>query len=78
MVQQASVEFRKAVFFEFGAVSPQMASLVAELVGFNPELVMPQLAAHLEQQQQRYQQQAAAAAAAAKPTPGQQQQQAEP
>lgn len=30
-----------------GAVSPQLAALAAELLGFNPDLVMPELARQL-------------------------------
>ncbi|KAI3435813.1 hypothetical protein D9Q98_001871 [Chlorella vulgaris] len=45
--KQTSLEFRKAIFFEFGEVSPDLAALAAELLGFDPQLVMPVL---LEQQ----------------------------
>jgi len=60
VVKQTSLEFRKAVFLEFGSFSPQLAALVAEILGFNPELVMPVL---LQQQQQAAAAQAAADAA---------------
>jgi hypothetical protein len=60
VVKQTGLEFRKSLFFEFGAVSPQLASLVAEMLGFDPALVMPQLQAAAEQQQRRQEQQAAA------------------
>lgn len=43
IAKQTSVEFRKSIFFEFGAVSPDLAALAAELLGFNPDLVMPVL-----------------------------------
>ncbi len=39
----------QSIFLEFGAVSFDLAALVAEMLGFNPELVMPFLR---EQQQQ--------------------------
>lgn len=59
VVKQTGLEFRKSLFFEFGAVSPQLAALVAEMLGFDPALVMPQLEAATAAEQQ---QQAAAAA----------------
>ncbi|KAL4429558.1 hypothetical protein ABPG77_008607 [Micractinium sp. CCAP 211/92] len=49
VVKQTTLEFRKSIFLEFGAVSFDLAALVAEMLGFNPELVMPFLR---EQQQQ--------------------------
>ncbi|PSC68311.1 hypothetical protein C2E20_8034 [Micractinium conductrix] len=47
VVKQTSLLFRKAIFLEIGAVSPQLAALAAELLGFNPDLVMPELARQL-------------------------------
>lgn len=44
VVKQTSLEFRRAIFMEFGAVSPALAALVAEQLGFDPALVMPELA----------------------------------
>ena len=33
----------QALFFTYGVMEPSTASLVAEMLGFNPDLVMPQL-----------------------------------
>lgn len=33
----------QALFFTYGGMEPSTASLVAEMLGFNPDLVMPQL-----------------------------------
>lgn len=52
VVKQTSLEVRKKIFLEFGAVSPPLAALVAELVGFDPSLVMPELARQQDKQRQ--------------------------
>ena len=33
----------QALFYMYGGMEPDTASLVAEMLGFNPDLVMPQL-----------------------------------
>lgn len=43
VMQSTTLEFRKAVFFTAGKIDLALASVIAEMVGFNPELVMPQL-----------------------------------
>ena len=48
IVKQTSLEFRKAIFFAFGDISVPLAALVAEVLGFDPELVVPQLLLHLQ------------------------------
>ena len=42
--QAASLQFRRELFMAFGALSTRTAPLVAEMLGFDPGLVMPQLA----------------------------------
>lgn len=41
--QRASLQFRKAVFLSFGAMNRARAGAVAEMLGFDPELVVPTL-----------------------------------
>ncbi|DBA73106.1 TPA: hypothetical protein ACH3X2_010045 [Trebouxia sp. C0005] len=41
--QRATLPERQALFFTYGGMEPSTASLVAEMLGFNPDLVMPQL-----------------------------------
>jgi hypothetical protein len=43
IMRTTSLEFRKAVFFTAGAADLSIAPVVAEIVGFDPALVMPQL-----------------------------------
>ena len=43
VMQHNSLEFRKAVFFAAGSHDLLIAPIVAEMVGFNADLVMPQL-----------------------------------
>lgn len=43
--QRASLQFRKAVFLTFGAMNRAQAGAVAEMLGFDPELVVPSLGA---------------------------------
>jgi hypothetical protein len=43
VVRQTSLQVRKAIFLEFGAVDAGLAALAAELLGFDPDLVMPAL-----------------------------------
>lgn len=43
MEQRASLQFRKAVFLTFGAMNRAQAGAVAEMLGFDPELVVPAL-----------------------------------
>ena len=38
----------QALFFTYGGMEPSTASLVAEMLGFNPDLVMPQLQRELD------------------------------
>lgn len=45
--QRASLDFRKAVFFAFGYMNRRRAGIAAEMLGFDPELVLPQLDAAL-------------------------------
>ena len=42
----------QALFFTYGGMEPGTASVVAEMLGFNPELVMPQLHRELDVAQQ--------------------------
>lgn len=42
----------QALFFTYGGMEPSTASLVAEMLGFNPDLVMPQLQRELDAAQQ--------------------------
>lgn len=42
-VKHATLEFRKAVFMGAGSYDLAVAPLVAEMLGFDPQLVMPQL-----------------------------------
>lgn len=48
ILRTTSLEFRKAVFFTAGAADLTIAPVVAEIVGFDPELVMPQLLLHIQ------------------------------
>ena len=48
ILRTTSLEFRKAVFFTAGAADLTLAPVVAEIVGFDPELVMPQLLLHIQ------------------------------
>lgn len=50
--QQTTMEFRRSVFFTFGYMDPDRAPIVAEMLGFNPELVMPQLLLQLQAAEQ--------------------------
>ncbi|PRW60155.1 Golgi transport 1 [Chlorella sorokiniana] len=63
VAQTMDLALRKQIFLEFGAVSPPLAALMAELLGFDPDLVMAELArlqaAEAAEQQQEEQQQAA-------------------
>lgn len=43
IMRTTSLEFRKAVFFTAGAADLSIAPVVAEIVGFDPKLVLPQL-----------------------------------
>ena len=65
VVRQAPLDFRRAIFLEFGQVDRQLAALVAELLGFDPRLVMPELERQLAGAAQQAQQAAQAAAQAA-------------
>ena len=42
----------QALFFTYGGMEPRTASTVAEMLGFNPDLVMPQLQRELDAAQQ--------------------------
>ena len=42
----------QALFFTYGGIEPRTAALVAEMLGFNPDLVMPQLQQELKSVQQ--------------------------
>ena len=42
----------QALFYTYGGMEPDTASLVAEMLGFNPDLVMPQLRRELNAVQQ--------------------------
>lgn len=46
------VGFLQSVFFTFGYMDPDRAPIVAEMLGFNPELVMPQLLLQLQAAEQ--------------------------
>jgi hypothetical protein len=48
VMRTTSLEFRKAVFFSAGAVDLSIAPVIAEMLGFQSELVMPQLVAQLQ------------------------------
>lgn len=48
VMRTTSLEFRKAVFFSAGSVDLSIAPVVAEMLGFQPDLVMPQLIAHMQ------------------------------
>eukprot|EP00887_Chlorella_sp_A99_P006407 scaffold3.g6407.t1 len=49
ITKQTSLEFRRAIFYAFGEqLGVPLAALVAELLGFDPELVVPQLLLHLQ------------------------------
>lgn len=50
---QAQLELRKAIFFVAGTVDKGTAPTVAEMLGFNPELVMPQLDKYLEGEERK-------------------------
>ena len=43
VMRTTSLEFRKAVFFSAGSIDLSIAPIIAEIVGFDPDLVMPQL-----------------------------------
>lgn len=47
-MRTTSLEFRKAVFFSAGSVDLSTAPVVAEMLGFQPDLVMPQLIAQMQ------------------------------
>lgn len=51
VMQHNSLEFRKAVFFAAGSHDLSIAPIVAEMVGFNADLVMPQLLLQAKQGQ---------------------------
>ena len=38
----------QALFFTYGGMEPNTASVMAEMLGFNPDLVMPQLQQQLD------------------------------
>ena len=42
----------QALFFTYGGMEPNTASVMAEMLGFNPDLVMPQLQRELDLVQQ--------------------------
>ena len=42
----------QVLFFTCGGMEPSTASIVAEMLGFNPDLVMPQLQRELDVAQQ--------------------------
>lgn len=42
----------QALFFTYGGMEPNTASVMAEMLGFNPDLVMPQLQRELDVVQQ--------------------------
>ena len=42
----------QAIFFNFGYMNPGRAPILAEMLGFNPELVMPQLLLQLQAAEQ--------------------------
>ena len=48
IIQQTSLEFRKSVFFAAGARDVSIAPVIAEMVGFDPQLVMPQLNLYMQ------------------------------
>jgi hypothetical protein len=48
ILAQTGVEFRRAVFLSAGAADLGLAPVVAEMCGFDPDLVMPQLQAEVE------------------------------
>lgn len=48
VMRTTSLEFRKAVFFSAGSVDLSVAPVVAEMLGFDPSLVMPQLITQLQ------------------------------
>lgn len=48
VMRTTSLEFRKAVFFSAGSVDLSIAPVVAEMLGFQPELVMPQLITQMQ------------------------------
>ena len=50
---QAQWELRRAIFFVAGTVDKGTAPIVAEMLGFNPELVMPQLDKYLEEEERK-------------------------
>ena len=68
ILQQTTLEFRRAVFLGAGSADLAVAPLVAEMLGFDPALVMPQLLLlHLRLPHTRA---SAAAAAAVAPSGG--------
>lgn len=48
VMRTTSLEFRKAVFFSAGSVDLSIAPVVAEMLGFQPDLVMPQLITQMQ------------------------------
>jgi len=52
VMQSTSLEFRKAVFFSAGSIDMSIAPIIAEAVGFDPDLVMPQLLMEMQSRQQ--------------------------
>jgi hypothetical protein len=50
---QAQLELRRAIFFVAGTVDKGTAPIVAEMLGFNPELVMPHLDKYLEEEERK-------------------------
>ncbi|KAL3159780.1 hypothetical protein ABBQ38_010187 [Trebouxia sp. C0009 RCD-2024] len=50
--QRATLQERQALFFTYGGMEPNTASVMAEMLGFNPDLVMPQLQIELDAVQQ--------------------------
>jgi len=48
VMRTTSLELRKAVFFSAGSVDLSVAPVVAEMLGFDPSLVMPQLITQLQ------------------------------
>ncbi|KAK9803595.1 hypothetical protein WJX72_003223 [[Myrmecia] bisecta] len=52
MQQRGTLEERQAIFLTYGGMEPRTAALVAEMLGFDPDLVMPHAAAHAARQRE--------------------------
>lgn len=50
LADRSTIEERKKLFILFAQLAPEAADVVAEMLGFNPELVIPQLELELQQQ----------------------------